>query len=454
MPRDSNGVYSLPAGNPVAAGTLVEADWANTTMQDIEDALNDLATWPILFPDGSEPEPSIAFENEPSTGFYRSGTGDLRATILGQDVFRINDRGVWIWDETEERWIQLLGPSDDALSGPVKYRYWWFSFTGEAIPGDTTTVALSQIRLYKRGAGFINGERWFVGDLISIEEGSGITLTQDGGSTPAGGLFELFDGDNLSNWAGSGISNNTQKTITLMVDFGEGNEQRITGLEFDYESNDALYNVVAWASNSDGLSASDIMGGAYTGTVYMMGVWSTDQSDNAGIAALGDGDSSPHLALVASEESTVEFVDGTPTGFRGSKTLVPDLVLPLGFVTGGGGGALWEFDTTVRTADFTAEAGKYYFVKPPAFALMTLPSSPSVGDIVLARSLDAESVITVNVGSFENIEGAIAGTGWFLSLPAAGASWPSNPQPYAGLIYLGVSEGWVCFMGAIEKAPG
>src|SRR5262245_60091314 len=41
MPRDVNGVYTLPAGNPVQAGTVIDPNWANTTLNDIADALTD-----------------------------------------------------------------------------------------------------------------------------------------------------------------------------------------------------------------------------------------------------------------------------------------------------------------------------------------------------------------------------------------------------------------------------
>lgn len=39
MPRNAQGVYSLPAGNPVVPGTLIETTWANPTMSDIAAAL-------------------------------------------------------------------------------------------------------------------------------------------------------------------------------------------------------------------------------------------------------------------------------------------------------------------------------------------------------------------------------------------------------------------------------
>ena len=41
MPRDSQGLYTLPAGNPVSPGTLIESEWANRTLQDMEKALTD-----------------------------------------------------------------------------------------------------------------------------------------------------------------------------------------------------------------------------------------------------------------------------------------------------------------------------------------------------------------------------------------------------------------------------
>lgn len=39
MPRDVNGVYTLPPGNPVIPNTIIATNWANTTMDDIAAAL-------------------------------------------------------------------------------------------------------------------------------------------------------------------------------------------------------------------------------------------------------------------------------------------------------------------------------------------------------------------------------------------------------------------------------
>jgi hypothetical protein len=39
MSRNGSGLYNLPAGNPVVTGTTISSTWANTTMQNIADAL-------------------------------------------------------------------------------------------------------------------------------------------------------------------------------------------------------------------------------------------------------------------------------------------------------------------------------------------------------------------------------------------------------------------------------
>jgi len=117
MPRNSSGVYTLPAGNPVVSGTVVTSEWANTTLDDVAQAITDSLDRngrggmlsPFLFADGSELAPGLAWTNEPSTGMYRAGNGDLRVTVLGEDRVRFEDVGVpeW-WDEVDSVWREIL----------------------------------------------------------------------------------------------------------------------------------------------------------------------------------------------------------------------------------------------------------------------------------------------------------------------------------------------------------
>ena len=40
MSRNGTGTYNLPAGNPVVTGTSISSTWANTTLNDIANALS------------------------------------------------------------------------------------------------------------------------------------------------------------------------------------------------------------------------------------------------------------------------------------------------------------------------------------------------------------------------------------------------------------------------------
>jgi len=116
MPRDANGNYALPAGNPVVSGEVISSNWANTTMDDLGLALTDsldrsgrggmLA--PFRFADGTNLAPGATWANEPTTGLYRFASGDLRMSIMTNDVMRWNTSGVQIWDSGNSQWNNVL----------------------------------------------------------------------------------------------------------------------------------------------------------------------------------------------------------------------------------------------------------------------------------------------------------------------------------------------------------
>lgn len=91
MPRNSSGTYTLPAGNPVVANTLIETSWANPTMSDIGSAITDsldrngrgAMLAPLLLPAGSESAPALAFSAESTSGLYRSASSEVSVSIAG-----------------------------------------------------------------------------------------------------------------------------------------------------------------------------------------------------------------------------------------------------------------------------------------------------------------------------------------------------------------------------------
>lgn len=94
MPRNNQGQYVLPSGNPVVSGTLIESTWANTTMVDIgaelENSLDRNGRGGMLAPfkitDGAITAPGLAFTQETTSGLYRSASGVLNLSVKGSQV--------------------------------------------------------------------------------------------------------------------------------------------------------------------------------------------------------------------------------------------------------------------------------------------------------------------------------------------------------------------------------
>ena len=97
MPRDSGGNYTLPAGNPVTAGTIIEDTWANDTMSDIATQLNNVFTrdgllgpsdqFPIIA--GTAAAPGLAFAADLDVGLFRPATNALAVSTAGVERLRI-----------------------------------------------------------------------------------------------------------------------------------------------------------------------------------------------------------------------------------------------------------------------------------------------------------------------------------------------------------------------------
>jgi len=97
MPRNSAGTFALVAGNPVVDDTVIEASWANDTLNDIAAEIQDSLSRsgkggmlvPMEFADGTVDDPSITFSAAPTTGLYRAGTNDVRFSLAGVDLITL-----------------------------------------------------------------------------------------------------------------------------------------------------------------------------------------------------------------------------------------------------------------------------------------------------------------------------------------------------------------------------
>lgn len=116
MPRDANGNYTLPAGNPVIPGTSIDTTWANPTMQDLGIAMTDSLSRSgdggmlVAFQnvDGTVGTPGMTWTAETITGFYRALANDMRVSVGGVDKFRWTATAVQVWDATAGQWNNVV----------------------------------------------------------------------------------------------------------------------------------------------------------------------------------------------------------------------------------------------------------------------------------------------------------------------------------------------------------
>ena len=140
MPRDSQGNYTLPPViNPVVPGTVIEAEWANPTMNDVAVALTDSLSrtgaggmlGPFRFADGNRALPGNSWVNEPTSGWYRKSLNEFWYAINGQDVFGINANGIIMGPGKEAEGISAFtNVQDDMPVGMYQGETWWESDTG------------------------------------------------------------------------------------------------------------------------------------------------------------------------------------------------------------------------------------------------------------------------------------------------------------------------------------
>lgn len=108
MPRNSSGVYALPASNPVVTNTTITTLWGNGTMTDlggeITNSLDRSGRGRMLVPflvlDGSAAAPTLGFISEAGTGLYRAGSGQLGFAILGLLKMKLSASGLDLFGTT------------------------------------------------------------------------------------------------------------------------------------------------------------------------------------------------------------------------------------------------------------------------------------------------------------------------------------------------------------------
>ena len=216
MPRNASGTYSLPTGNPVESGTVIQSTWANSTLNDVASALTDSLSRagnggmlaPFYFTNGTVSEPSISFTTENSSGLYLPFATDVRMTITGTDVMRWSAGGVaQIYKNSI--WENILISSDigsfvnPGTADTQTLR--WDNANLKWIPSDVLKTGLTGVT--------VNGS----GGLL-VQGTGGISVTGNGGLSVTGtaGLLSTGAGTN-SFRAGTSAGSDNQGASSIAI---------------------------------------------------------------------------------------------------------------------------------------------------------------------------------------------------------------------------------------------
>lgn len=177
MPRDSNGTYSLPAGNPVVTLTTISSTWANTTLDDIGTALTNSLdragsggmTGQLKLANGLIGAPGLTWGTELSSGLYRSGAGDHRYSISSNDVFQLTAAAVKVLAPISQisnaaprsLWQETDAPADEKI-------YDWAQVAGDLFlrtRTDADAAGVNILEIVRSGTG-ITTKTWPSGENV------------------------------------------------------------------------------------------------------------------------------------------------------------------------------------------------------------------------------------------------------------------------------------------------
>ena len=187
MSRNSSGVYSLPAGNPVVTGTLISSTWANSTLNDIANAL----TQSIAYNGTTTP-----VANLPMGGFVHTGVGVATATTMYATAGQVqNNTLAYLTSVSGTDTITATAPLSMAAyaTGQIFYFIAAGSNTG-AVTLNINSIGAKDIT--KNGANALSSGDIVGGTIVTIVyDGTQFQLASNGaagGGATGGGSDEVF----------------------------------------------------------------------------------------------------------------------------------------------------------------------------------------------------------------------------------------------------------------------
>lgn len=326
MPRNGSGTYTLPSGNPVSSNTTIEANWANTTLEDIGTELTDslsrngeggmLASLRMFA--GTSSVPGAAWADETTSGFYWAGADEWYAVSVTTPVVKFTSSEVTIPSGvTFTATDALVGKATNLAGGAANK-------IAVQSAADTTTFidapTVSNTFLEWSGSAF----QWSLnplGSVTSVDVSGGTTgLTTSGGPVTTSGTITI------SGTLGATNGGTAQSTWT---------------------SGDLLY-----ASASNTLSKLSVgTSGQILTVVGGVPTWSTDTGTGTvtsiDVSGGTTGLTTSGGPVTSSGTITLSGTLGVPNGGTGATTLT-------GIVKGNGTSA---FSAAVAGTDYIAPGG-------------------------------------------------------------------------------------------------
>ena len=219
MPRDGNGNYTLPAGNPVIANTTITSTWANDTMNDLSNEMQDSLsrsgkgglTAPLGVVDFSGSTPGLHFTSEPTTGLKRQTTEDVRVQVTTTDVLRCTKTGVQVLSGGSLKTPVVEETGQKVMRGQATVTVAFF-YNDSAPPGWTIEEPDTNLRELiigpAAGGAAIGGSI----DPTNLTQTATVTVSSISGTAAAGG--GVPGGIPFSGTTGSASGGATQTDIT------------------------------------------------------------------------------------------------------------------------------------------------------------------------------------------------------------------------------------------------
>ncbi len=228
MSRNGSGTYTLPSGNPVVSGTLIDASWANTTLSDLASAMTDSLsrsgqggmTAALRLFDGTSTVPGLAWGSETTTGWYRAGAGDMRLVVTGSEVMKYLSSGVAVTGTLSATGAATLSSTLAVTGAATLANNLTFSGTGARILGDFSNGTVASRTMFQTST--TNGTTIF--PIIPNGSGTQSLFRAYNNSTPTNASYIDVTVDGTV----AAINSNREGSGTMLpMSFGVNNAERM-----------------------------------------------------------------------------------------------------------------------------------------------------------------------------------------------------------------------------------